>query len=215
MNFIKEYQSYKHLTADGILGRNTLSTLAKDLGINNLISFAHFLGQSHHESGGFTRGQENLNYSSEALHKYFSKYFKEGEYSEYARNPIKIANRIYANRMGNGNEESGDGYKYRGVGPIQLTGKNNILSYFKSVGLDLNSFPSIILSPEHYFRSAKFFFDTNDLWKYTKTMDKQSILKVSRGINLGNPESEKIPIGLEDRQIWTFKYYKILANSSR
>lgn len=215
MNFIQEYQSYKGLTADGILGKKTLKVLEEDLGIKDPISFSHFLGQTHHESNGFSVGRENLNYSSEGLIKNFHKYFKDNEYSKYSRNPILIGNRIYANRMGNGPEESGDGYKYRGVGPIQLTGKDNIQSYFKYVNIEPNSSPELILKPEHYFRSAKYFFDINDIWKYTKDLSESSLIKVSKFINLGNPNSKYIPLGLEDRKELTLKYYNILVKSSR
>ncbi len=215
MNYIQEYQTFKGLVPDGILGSKTLRKLEEDLDIKDVFSFSHFLGQTHHESNGFSVGRENLNYSSEGLIKYFHKYFKDNEYFKYSRNPILIGNRVYANRMGNGPEDSGDGYRYRGVGPIQLTGKNNIQDYFKSVNIDISTSPDIILKPEHYFRSAKYFFDKNSIWQYTKDLSEDSLIKVSKFINLGNPNSKYTPIGLEDREELTLKYYKILAKSSR
>lgn len=215
MNFIQEYQSYKGLTADGILGKKTLKALEEDLEIEDSISFSHFLGQTHHESRGFSVGRENLNYSSEGLIRNFHKYFKDDEYFKYSRNPILIGNRVYANRLGNGPEVTGDGYYYRGVGPIQLTGKSNIQNYFRYVNVNINSSPELILKPEHYFRSAKYFFDTNDIWRYTKDLSTSSLIKVSKFINLGNPNSKYTPLGLEDREELTLKYYTILAKSSR
>jgi len=215
MEYIKEYQIYKDLVPDGILGKNTLLCLRDDLGINEIIPFSHFLGQLHHESAGFTKGRENLNYSAEALKQYFSKYFKDNKYSEYARNPEKIGNRIYANRMGNGDEVSGDGWRNRGVGPIQLTGKNNISGYLKYTNLPDNSDPDILLLPKYYFDTAKYFFDRENIWKYTKDISKSSSLNVSRIINLGNVNSTATPLGLIDRDVLTLKYYKILNNSLR
>jgi len=113
MKYIVEYQASKGLTPDGILGKQTAKTLADDLGIEDIFSLSHFLGQLHHESGGFKAGRENLNYGEDALRRMFSKYFKESEYKEFDRHPSKIANRIYANRMGNKYEQSGDGWTYR------------------------------------------------------------------------------------------------------
>ena len=91
--------------------------------INNPNRIAMFLAQVGHESGGLTRTSENLNYKPERLAQIFPKYFRDVDPHEYAHNPEKIANRVYANRMGNGDEESGDGYKFRGRGLIQLTGQ--------------------------------------------------------------------------------------------
>lgn len=215
MNFIKEYQSYRRLVPDGIIGKHTLSSLMEDLNINSISDLSHLLGQSHHESSGFSIGRENLNYSAAALELLFSKYFPNKDFSKYARNPVAIANKIYANRLGNGSEESWDGYKYRGVGPIQLTGKSNIQAYFKANNIEISTTPDIILHPEHYFNSAKFYFDTNDVWKYTKNVTDESILKVSRFVNLGNPNSSNKPLGLKDRQVQTYKYYKLLMHSFR
>lgn len=212
MNFIQEYQRFHNLKDDGVLGPKTISTIMEDLGISSISSMSHFLGQCHHESMAFSRGRENLSYSENALKSYFSKYFKEDEYSLFAHKPEEIANRIYSNRMGNGNEDSGQGWLYRGIGPIQLTGYSNISSYFDSVGLPKDSNPNLILQPQHYFRSAKYFFDKNNIWKFTTATNYGNILTVSKAINLGDPYSSKIPIGITERDRLTQRYYKILSS---
>lgn len=209
MNYIREYQKYKGLEADGIIGKKTMSVLSEDLGITDICSISHFIGQLYHESSGFLIGRENLNYSEISLKSLFKKYFNEDEYEIYARNPEKIANRIYSNRMGNSLESSGDGWKYRGVGPIQLTGKENIQSYFIHKLIDINSDPEIILKPEYYFDSAKFYFDKNNIWKYTKDVNYSSILSVSKIINLGNANTSHTPLNMNDREKYTIKYYRL------
>lgn len=193
MTFVKEYQRFRGLKPDGIIGRITFGMLMNDLGTSELET-AHFLGQCSHESAGFTVGRENLNYSEAGLRATFRRYFKDAEFAQFQRNPEKIANRVYANRMGNADESSGEGWYYRGVGAIQLTGKDNIQAYFKYAGLPLNSNPEIILQPEHYFNSAKFFFHINDLWQYVP-----DVLKLSKAINLGNANSKHTPNGFLDR----------------
>ena len=108
---------------------NNLEVLDEYYEISTPLRLAHFLAQTCHESGGFRLIEENLNYRAESLTKVFPKYFKTRDPSEYARNPEKIANVVYASRMGNGPTESGDGYSFRGRGLIQLTGRNNYTSF--------------------------------------------------------------------------------------
>lgn len=116
---------------DGIL--RVLSEEMVNAGIDTPLRVCHFLAQMSHESAGFTVLQENLNYSAQGLLKTFGKYFKDGSEVRYARKPQMIANRVYANRMGNGAEDTGDGWKYRGRGIIQLTGKDNYALYSKII----------------------------------------------------------------------------------
>lgn len=162
---------------------------------------AMFLSQIAHESGGFRHVSENLNYSASALRRVFGKYFPTDEMAyEYARKPEKIANRVYANRMGNGNEASGDGWKYRGRGLIQLTGKDNYLSF--SLAADNNSFidPGLLTEPEYAAMSAGWFWQDNGLNVLADTGD---VRAVTRRINGGYN-------GLADRQK---KYAAIIATA--
>jgi putative chitinase len=162
---------------------------------------AHFFGQTCHETGNFARFEENLNYSTEGLLKTFKKYFTIETAPMYARNPQRIANKVYANRMGNGNEASGDGYKFKGRGALQLTGKANYKAFS-----DYLKNPEIVENPdlvaeEFSFESAIFFFDKNKLWNICdKGINKESILALTKKINGGVN-------GLDDREEKTFKYY--------
>ena len=121
------------------LNLNDMPALFEKYEINTLNRAAGFLAQCSHESNNFRILEENLNYSADALIKVFPKYFKSlDEAKLYARNPEKIANKVYANRMGNGDEASGDGFKYRGRGFIQLTGKNNYQMFAETLKLSLD-----------------------------------------------------------------------------
>jgi putative chitinase len=144
---------------------------------------AMFLSQLAHESGNFRHVVENLNYSAAGLQKVFKKYFPtEAEAQAYARQPEKIANRVYANRMGNGDEASGEGWKYRGRGLIQLTGKNNYASF--SLSADNNALlePDLVAEPELAAVSAGWFWNTNRLNQLADTGD---VRAVTRRINGG------------------------------
>jgi putative chitinase len=153
---------------------------------------ASFLAQCGHESAGFTVLQENLNYSAEGLNKIFHKYFPTLESAQpYARHPEMIANRVYANRMGNGDEHSGEGYRYRGRGPIQLTGKDNYAACSDFLFQDdtLLQNPDMLLDPEYALHSACWFWWKNDLNNYADSAD---LVTMTKRINGGT-------IGLEDR----------------
>lgn len=152
---------------------------------------AMFLAQTGHESGNFAATQENLNYSAKGLVGTFKKYFPtEESAAAYARNPQKIANRVYGGRMGNGPESSGDGYKYRGRGVIQLTGKDNYTACGKALDLDLINDPDLVAENPVAILSAGWFWDTRRLNQWC---DKGDILTVTKRINGGT-------IGLEDRK---------------
>jgi putative chitinase len=167
--------------------------------INTSMRQAMFLAQIAHESGGFRHVSENLNYSAAGLRKVFGKYFPTPEMAyEYARKPEKIANRVYANRMGNAEESSGDGWKYRGRGLMQLTGKNNYTSF--SLSADNNALiePELVAEPELAAMSAGWFWNTNRLNQLADTGD---VRAVTRRINGGYN-------GLTDRQD---KYNKLIT----
>ena len=131
--------------------------------INTPLRLAHFLAQCGHESGGFRATQENLNYSAKGLAGIFKKYFPtEAAAAPYARNPQKIASKVYGGRMGNGPEASGEGYKFRGRGYIQLTGKENYTAFGKSIGEDMTANPDVVAS-KYALLSAAWFFSKNGL----------------------------------------------------
>jgi putative chitinase len=211
MNYLQKYQELHGLDADSILGKRTAAVMQTDLGIKSSVQFAFFIAQVQHESANFTAGRENLNYSASALERSFGKYFRDVNVNSYGRQPEKIANRIYANRMGNGTEASGDGWKYRGGGGLQLTGKTNYAIYFKSVGLPADSDPALLTLPEHYFKSAKFFFDINCLWRICGGPTNVAATQLSKAINLGNQYSAGTPLGLGERIKLTNQYITALA----
>ena len=156
---------------------------------------AMFLAQCGHESGGFSVVQENLNYKAETLVKVFPKYFRDVDPNDYAKQPEKIANRVYSNRMGNGDEASGDGYRYRGRGLIQLTGKDNYNACAAALKIDLHEDPDYLETAEGAARSAAWFWVHNGLNKYA---DDDDIVGCTKRVNGGT-------IGLEERM----HYYQI------
>lgn len=152
---------------------------------------AGFLAQIAHESGGFNAVVENLNYSKEGLRKIFSKYFPTDELAaQYARKPEKIANRVYANRMKNGDEASGDGFKFRGRGLIQLTGRDNYTRFAAALDMDIDSTIAYLETPNGAVASAGWFWDNNKLNQFC---DRDDFITLTKRINGGT-------IGLADRQ---------------
>jgi putative chitinase len=177
---------------------------AAKFNITNNLRLAHFLAQCGHESGGFKAVSENVNYSAAGLKNIFGKYFPGNLSESYARNPQKIASRVYGNRMGNGPEESGDGYKFRGRGYIQLTGKNNYTQFTKFIGEDCVTNPDLVAT-KYPLASAAFFFDSNKLWAICdKGADNATITAVTKRVNGGT-------IGLSDRIKHFNEYYKLLS----
>ena len=210
MNMIVEFQKKYGLTADGQIGKKTLTKIKEVLKITSNEQLANFMGQCDHESGGFAIIYENLNYSADGLLKTFKKYFTPELAAQYARQPEKIANHTYSNRMGNGDEKSGDGWKHRGVGPIQLTGKDNqnaFADYIKDPEVKNN--PELIAT-KYPFESAKYFFDKNNLWKYANRIKEEDITSLSKAINLGNANSKVTPNGLDDRIKKTKDYFNLI-----
>jgi putative chitinase len=162
-------------------------------GLNSNIRLAHFLSQCAHESGNFKVFTENLNYSAKGLRSIFGKYFKDDASAlAFERKPEKIANRVYSSRMGNGDEASGDGWKFRGRGYIQLTGKDNYSQFDKSVADDILANPDLVAT-KYPLMSAAFFFERNNLWKICDGgADKEDVIALTKRINGGTH-------GLEDR----------------
>lgn len=157
----------------------------------NPARLAGFLAQIAHESGGFNAVVENLNYSAKGLMTTFKKYFPTEELAkQYERKPEKIANRVYANRMSNGPEESGDGWKFRGRGLIQLTGRANYTKFAQDLGISLDETVAYLETPNGAVSSAGWFWDNNNLNQYC---DKGDFITLTKRINGGT-------IGLADRQ---------------
>ncbi len=152
---------------------------------------AAFLAQIGHESGGFNFVKENLNYGAKGLMTTFKKYFPtEALAKQYERNPEKIANLVYANRMGNGPESSGDGFKFRGRGLIQLTGRHNYTRFANDLGVSLDECVAYLETPAGACSSAGWYWDNNDLNKFC---DRGDFVGLTKRINGGT-------IGLADRQ---------------
>lgn len=172
--------------------------------INTPLRLAHFLAQCGHESGQFRVVNENLSYGAKGLLGIFKKYFPTEEKAKlYERKPEKIANLVYASRMGNGPESSGDGYKYRGRGYIQLTGKDNYTSFGKAIGENIQATPDLVAT-QYPLLSAAWFFNKNGLHKLAdKGATPEVVTMVTKRVNGGT-------IGLADRLKHFKEYYDLL-----
>lgn len=173
----------------------------EEYGIDTPLRMAHFLAQTSHESGGFRAVEENLNYRAETLSKIFPKYFRDKDTNDYAKKPEKIANLVYGNRMGNGPVESGDGYRYRGRGLIQLTGKSNYEKFAEGIESTLEEAVEYLTTPEGAVESAAWFWANNGLNELADTDD---ITKVTKRINGGT-------IGLAEREAHTEAFKEMLG----
>ena len=193
------------VAADGSWGPGTLRAAATYYKLSPARA-AHFFGQTAHETGGFKAFSENLNYGAKGLRGIFGKYFKtDAEALKYERKPEAIANRVYASRMGNGAESSGDGWKYRVRGALQLTGKSNYEAFAKYCNRpDVMTNPDLVAT-ELAFESAMFFFERNKLWAICdQGVTDATILSISKKINGGTH-------GLEDRKAKTKTYFSQLS----
>ena len=179
-------------------------TIAK-FELNTPLRLAHFLAQAGHESGGFKAVNENLNYGAKGLLSIFKKYFPTEEKAKlYERKPEKIANLVYGSRMGNGAETSGEGYKFRGRGYIQLTGKDNYKAFDAVVTESIVDNPDLVAT-KYPLASAAFFFDSNKLWSLCdKGSDDAAVTAVTKRVNGGT-------IGLADRIKHFKEYYSLLS----
>lgn len=178
---------------------------ASKFGINTPLRLAHFLAQCGHESGGFRATQENLNYSAKGLMGIFKKYFPTQTLAEqYQRNPQKIASKVYGGRMGNGPESTGEGFKFRGRGYIQLTGKENYTAFGKSINEDMTANPDKVAT--HYpLLSAAWFFSKNGLHRMADEGATDAVVtKITKRVNGGT-------IGLADRIKHFKEYYHLLS----
>ena len=198
---LKSLQAKIGVTADGVFGPGTMKKAMEFYKLTP-VRAAHFFAQTAHETGDYKLFAENLNYSTQGLQNIFKKYFPGNLSDLYARNPEKIANRVYASRMGNGDEKSGDGWKYRGRGALQLTGKDNYIAFAKYLQKpEIMTIPDLVAT-EYSFESAMFFFDKNKLWSICdQGVNDASILTLTKRINGGTH-------GLADRSEKTKKYYE-------
>jgi putative chitinase len=188
------------VTADGAFGPGTFKAAAAYYKLSPNRA-AHFFAQTAHESGNFKAFSENLNYGAKGLRGIFRKYFPTDALARaYERKPAKIANRVYGNRMGNGDEASGEGFAFRGRGALQLTGKFNYSEFAKYVNRpDVMTNPDLVAT-ELAFESALWFFDKNKLWSICdQGINDAAILALTKRINGGTH-------GLDDRKLKTKKY---------
>ena len=177
---------------------------AAKFNITNPLRLAHFLSQCSHESGGFKVFQENLNYSADGLKKIFPKYFPGNLSESYAKNPEKIASKVYGGRMGNGLESTKEGYKFRGRGALQTTGKENYKKLGDFLGVDLISNPDLVAT-KYQLASAAFFFESNKLWSICdKGADEATVKSVTKRVNGGL-------IGIDHRLSEFTKFNKLLS----
>jgi len=195
---LEEFPHAKPELVDALCGA---VEVLEEYGIDTPLRMAHFLAQTSHESGGFRAVEENLNYRAETLSKIFPKYFRDKDTNDYAKKPEKIANLVYGNRMGNGPVESGDGYRYRGRGLIQLTGKSNYEKFAEGIESTLEEAVEYLTTPEGAVESAAWFWANNGLNELADTDD---VTKVTKRINGGT-------IGLAEREAHTEAFKEMLG----
>ena len=198
------------LTPDGVFGPTTMKAAMVYFKLTP-IRAAHFFGQTAHETGGFKAFSENLNYSAAGLKGTFPKYFPGNLAELYARQPEKIANHVYANRMGNGDEASGSGWKFRGRGALQTTGRVNYMSLAKHLAIPAIMATPDLVATDYAFEAALYFFESNNLW---------AICDLGIEDNLKDPKHPITPIlsltkkinggtnGIDERILLTKKYYE-------
>ena len=186
---LKSLQEKIGVGADGAFGPGTMKKAMEFYKLSP-IRAAHFFAQTSHETGGFKAFSENLNYSAQGLQGIFGKYFPGTLEESYARQPEKIANRVYANRMKNGDENSGDGFRFRGRGLIQLTGRDNYTRFAEALDMSIEDTVRYLETPNGAVASAGWFWDNNKLNQFC---DKDDFITLTKRINGGT-------IGLEDRK---------------
>jgi putative chitinase len=193
-------EKLKGVVPDSVL--NQIPDTLSKFQINTPLRLAHFLAQCAHESSGFKTTTENLNYSADGLKKTFPNYFPETLSESYARQPEKIGSRVYGGRMGNGDESTKEGYKFRGRGYIQLTGKNNYVAFGKIIKEDLVSNPELVATT-YPLLSAAWFFSKNCLKKCDVGETDAVVTSVTKCVNGGT-------LGLDERKRYFKKYYDLL-----
>lgn len=220
MNKIQQFQKQHGLKDDGIIGMRTLTKMKEVWKRDTYEEVINYLGQVYVESDKFTRSLENTNYSAKRLIEVFKKRFdrnRDGWLSpeekkkivEIAGNPVKVANFVYANLNGNGDEASGDGSRFKGSAGVQITGKTNYEKFSKWLGLS-KTLTAEEVAEKYFWEAGLFYFEINNLWKISKKVDVESITKLSKAINLGNPNSKYTPNHLKERIEATLNFKKLL-----
>jgi putative chitinase len=221
VNYLQKYQQQLGLVPDGIIGKKTAAAMMEDLGVSKKLLFAHAMGQAMHESGLWTNFRENMNYGEAGLLNIFEKYYKPfpaknghpSLASLHSHKPQKIANYVYANRNGNGDEDSGDGYFYRGIFGLQLTGRANIVPFLVSIGLPPDTDPDTLRDdPKAYFQAIFYWFKHNDAEKLCTSPTRACIDKVGKKVNRGNilPDT-KLALNNGERREYTLKILNSLG----
>ena len=196
-----DIQKLKGHIPDGVIAQ--IPDVMNRFQLNTPERLSHFLSQCSHESGNFRVVNENLNYNVKGLQATFPKFFVSADQaSQYAMKPDKIANHVYASRMGNGDEASGDGWKFKGRGFIQLTGKNNYVEFGKAIGEDVTVNPDVV-AVKYPLLSAAWFFSKNCLKKADTGATDESVTLVTRCVNGGI-------LGLNERLAKFKEYYQLL-----
>lgn len=204
MNYLKAYQQKLGLVPDAVLGPKTAAAMMDDLGVTDKLLFAHAMGQAMHESGLWTNFRENLNYSEAGLLNVFRKYYagRAGLAKKHARNSVVIGNYVYANRNGNGDEASGDGYKYRGIFGLQLTGKGNIVPFLVSMGYPADTDPDMLEDDaKAYFVAIFYWFKKNGADKLCTSTSSSCMTAVGKKVNRGNTLAKTPPALHNDERI--------------
>lgn len=221
MDAVQIFQSLHGLKPDGDLGRNTFIKMMEVFKMTRA-ELAIFLGNGHEESNGFERLFENLNYSAKRMLEIFKSDFDTNrdkwlspqeklKVNSLLGNPQKIANFVYANQNGNGNEASGDGWRHRGFGTGQVTGKYNqekFADWIKDPEIKKN--PELIAT-KYAFESFLWYFETKKVRKYITGFNEASILAAARIINIGNAQTKLMPVNYDKRKAWSIHYYNLLA----
>ena len=214
MNYLQKYQQSLGLATDGVVGPKTTAAMMKDMGWGDPKAFVHGMGQAKLESGNFTFFRENLNYSAKRILDTFNHgktiRFTKKQAEKYGRtdghlaNPVMIANIAYANRGGNGDAASGHGWLYRGGLAIQVTFRDNWLSFFDYLGLPQGTDPnSMADSVRAYFMSIKFYFDTTGTDQFCTSFSDQCMLDVGRMVNVGRKNTDIMPHDWQLRAAYT------------
>ena len=211
LNYLQQYQILHNLKPDGIVGKQTAEVMIQDWKIPGMIELAHFIGQTRAESNNFTAGREGGSYDVAGILKTFPKRFTIQEACAYARKPEATLNHAYASRGGNGDEASGDGWKHRGGGASQITFKNTYVEYFLSQNLPANSDPNLVSYPDHYFKSAVWYWNKNYVFDWCRETKNECIVWTAKKLNLGNAFSSAIPNGLDIREEYTKQMFITLG----
>jgi putative chitinase len=202
MNSIERFQLDNRLIPDRIVGKNTLSAMLKKFGLSKN-QLANFLGQSDHETRGFSVPIENLYYSKDRLLEVFPKYFNKDTASKYEFKVREIGNIVYSNRMGNGDADSGDGFRFRGRGSLNLSGRDNYSKFSDYIGLDCINNPDYV-SGKLFFESGLFFFKKPSILSFSEFVDNSNVYKITKIINGGLN-------GFNERLNRTIHYYNLIS----